>query len=80
MTKSTALCIVALLADMVEAYRHVAFSTDAEVAAALYDRIVRDLEGSWPTLEAHDRLPVALRRGGYRYGGERGWRADHRTR
>ena len=62
MTKSTALCIVALLADMVEAYRHVAFSTDAEVAAALYDRIVRDLEGSWPTLEAHDRLPVALRR------------------
>ena len=36
MTKSTAQCIVALLADMVEAYRHVAFSDRCRGRGGLY--------------------------------------------
>lgn len=61
MTKSTALSIVSLLAKMVEAYRQVAFPTDAGHALALYDRLVTDLNRAWAHLSPHDRLPVALR-------------------
>jgi len=61
MTKSTALCIVSLLAEMVEAYRQVSFSTDADAALAFYDQLVRDLDRSWAHLSQQDRLPAALR-------------------
>ncbi|MFT3849867.1 MAG: PEP/pyruvate-binding domain-containing protein [Propionivibrio sp.] len=61
MTKSTALCIVALLARMVEAYRQVAYRADADAALAFHDRLVRDLNASWEPLALHDRLPAALR-------------------
>lgn len=61
MTKSTALCIVALVARMVEAYRLVAFSTDADAALAFHDRIVFDLDRAWAKLDQRDRLPAALR-------------------
>ena len=58
MTKSTALCVVDLLAEMVEAYRQVAFSTDADAARTYHERIVRELESSWPRPAPHDRLPA----------------------
>ena len=61
MTRSTAVCILALLAEMVEAYGQVAFSTDADAAHAYYDRIVGELERSWSRLDAHERLPATLR-------------------
>ena len=61
MTKSTALCIVSLVAKMVEAYRLVAFSTDADAALAFHDRIVHDLDRAWAKLDQHDRLSAALR-------------------
>ena len=61
MTKSTALCVVSLLGQMVDAYRQVAFSSDADTAVAFYERLVRDLDQSWEHLAPHDRLPAALR-------------------
>lgn len=61
MTKSTALCIVSLVTRMVEAYRRVAFSTDADAALAFHDRIVHDLDRAWANLDQRDRLPAALR-------------------
>lgn len=45
MTKSTALCIVSLLAEMLEAYRRLA-SNDADAARAFYGKLVNDLDGS----------------------------------
>ena len=62
MTKSTALCIVSLLGQMVEAYRQVASPTAADAALAFYDGLVHDLDISWNTLAQHDKLPPELRR------------------
>ena len=62
MTKSTALCIVSLLGQMVEAYRQVAFPTDADAALAFFDGLVHDLDISWNPLAQHDKLPPELRR------------------
>ncbi|MQM31775.1 MAG: hypothetical protein CRU78_15135 [Candidatus Accumulibacter phosphatis] len=61
MTKSTALCIVSLLSEMVEAYRQVAFKTDADAALAFYDKILCDLDSSWAHLSQQDSLPASLR-------------------
>ncbi len=62
MTKSTALCIVSLLGQMVEAYRQIALPTDADAALAFHDALVHDLDISWNALAQHDRLPPELRR------------------
>jgi protein-tyrosine-phosphatase/phosphohistidine swiveling domain-containing protein len=62
MTKSTALSIVSLLAQMVEAYRQVAYPADANSALAFYNQIVHDLDSSWNRLSQHDELPPVLRR------------------
>ena len=61
MTKSTALCIVSLLVEMLEAYRQVALSTDADAALAYYERLVCDLDSSLVHLSPHDCLPAGLR-------------------
>ena len=61
MTKSTALCIVSLLSEMVEAYRQVALKTDADAALAFYDKLVCDLDSSWDHLSQQDGLSAALR-------------------
>lgn len=61
MTKSTALCIVSLLAEMLSAYRQVAFSADADAALAFYEKLVGDLDSSWAQLSQQDRLPAGLR-------------------
>lgn len=61
MTKLTALTIVSLLEQMVEAYRQLAAPADADAAFAFYIKLVHDLDGSWNELSQHDKLPPELR-------------------
>jgi protein-tyrosine-phosphatase/phosphohistidine swiveling domain-containing protein len=62
MTKATAICVVALLAEMLEAYREVALAGDADAARALYQRLADELDAGWAHLAPQDRLPAGLRR------------------
>jgi len=61
MTKLTAVTIVSLLEQMVEAYRQLAYPADADAALAFYNNLVHDLESSWSDLSQHDKLPPELR-------------------